>query len=138
MKFLIGGFDLNVNQLLKNDSSSISSNLESRYLVTDIVKIMWVWLLSAITRFRKKKHESYQMFPILSLVTSFNKQNHGNMSPSLTKNKHKNTGAPFLSESNKIILFRQFSPLRGEDPCISVYTNHVLTQEKNRSGNSPK
>ena len=59
MKFLIGGFDLNVNQLLKNDSSSISSNLESRYLVTDIVKIMWVWLLSAITRFRKKKHESY-------------------------------------------------------------------------------
>ena len=38
MKFLIGGFDLNVNQLLKNDSSSISSNLEPRYLVTDIVK----------------------------------------------------------------------------------------------------
>ena len=65
-----------------------------------------------------------------SLVTSFNKQNHVNMShcPSLSKNKHKNVDTLFLSEPNKVILFRQFSPFQGEFSCISVYTNHVLTQ----------
>ena len=50
------------------------------------------------------------------------------MSPSPSKHKHKNVGTLFLSEPNKVILFRQFSPFQGEVTCMSVYTNHVLTQ----------
>ena len=45
-----------------------------------------------------------------------------------SKNKHKNAGTLFLSEPNKVILFRLFSPFQGEVTCISVYTNNVLTQ----------
>ena len=52
------------------------------------------------------------------------------MSPSPSKNKHKNVGTVFLSEPNEVILFREFTLFQGEVTCISVYTNMYLLNKK--------